>query len=627
MTKTVLTNIAPQDFSAVGGFLAQRFRANRIGRLKDRILSEEFIRLHERKVHRVLGFTKTYDDWFWLGEQVGKWLDASAYAGLIADDQELLGRVHEVIERLARSQEEDGYLGVTIRHHRNPVRGMELYEMYYVLHGLLVCADLLDSQVALETARRLGDYIIRTWGPDPGQFPLAGRFPGNGHDGGEGTLILEPIVHLGQQTGDARYVEWGERTLGMWDEWMEAYPESIHTCGYTAMKQFAAGEKRVDQLRENIHAHTFHMTLLGVAALYNATGKTEYQDVVLRCVDRLANEWIFLTGGMSSAERYVPRRFYHPRNDVEVCPQHTWILLLNQALQWTGKARYAAEIERDLFNHFLAAQLADGSNWSYMTPLNGQAQEPYGPNCCNAAGQRIAGRVPIYLYGLRDGAPSVLLYTESEATLRASELPAVTLRQETDFPSSGVVTITVRPERATRFPLHLRIPPYVAGATAQVGEEEPIPASASDFLVIEREWQPGDTVKLSLPFSLTCQANEHVTALVRGPLVYAYFQDVQSDPVMYHGRRGLYPEDVVLDIDPDQPSSSVQEESAQDGLLGPALRVPGYIQSRAPIFAAPQANSELSGRQEQTLLLLPFVNQGAIRGEYRVFMEYVKPAA
>jgi DUF1680 family protein len=627
MTKTVLTNIAPQDFSAVGGFLGQRFQANRVGRLKDRILSEEFIRLHERKVHHVLGSTKTYDDWFWLGEQVGKWLDASAYAGLIADDQELLGRVHEVVERLARSQEEDGYLGVTIRHHRNPVRGMELYEMYYVLHGLLVCAELLDSQVALETARWLGDYIIRTWGPDPGQFPLAGRFPGNGHDGGEGTLILEPIVLLGQQTGDARYVEWGERTLGMWDEWMEAYPESIHTCGYTAMKQFAAGEKRVDELRENIHAHTFHMTLLGVAALYNATGKTEYQDVVLGCVDRLADEWIFLTGGMSSAERYVPRRFYHPRNDVEVCPQHTWILLLNQALMWTGNAHYAAEIERDLFNHFLAAQLADGSNWSYFTPLHGHAQEPLGPNCCNAAGHRIAGRMPIYLYGLRDGAPAVLLYSESEVTLRPPELPAVTLHQETDFPSSGVVTITVRPERATRFPLHLRIPPYAAGATAQVEEEEPIPASASDFLVIERKWQPGDIVRLSLPFSPTCQANDHVTALVRGPLVYAYFQDAQSDPVMYHGRRGLYPEDVVLDIDPDQPGSSVQEESAQDGLLGPALRVPGHIQSRAPIFAAPQANSELSGRQEQALLLLPFVNQGAIQGEYRVFMEYVKPAA
>lgn len=616
MTQTALSAIAPRDFRSVGGFLGQRFHANRVGRLKDWMLSEQFIRLHERKRH---------DDWFWLGEQVGKWLDASAYAALIADDQELLHRVHDVLERLAKSQEEDGYLGITMRIHRNPVRGMELYEMYYALHGLLVCADLLDSKVALETARRLGDYIIRTWGPEPGQFPLAGRFPGNGHDGGEGTLILEPIVLLGQQTDDERYVEWGERVLNMWDDWLAAHPEAVHTCGYTAMRQFAAGEKQVDELRDNIHAHTFHMTLLGVAALHNATGKREYRDVVMRCVDRLADEWIFLTGGMSSGERYVPRRFYHPRNDIEVCPQHTWILLLDQVLRWTGEARYAAEIERDLLNHFLAAQLADGSNWSYMTPLNGRAQEPKGPNCCNAAGHRIAGRMPTYLYGLRDGAPAVLLYTDSEVVIRPPGLPAITLRQETGFPSDGMVTIYVQPEQAARFPLHLRVPPYALGAKAQVADDEPISAQAGDFVVIEREWVPGDSVRLSLPFQVTCQANDHTVALVRGPLVYAYFQDAQADPVVFHHRRGVYPEDVVLHVDPRRPDSSVQEEPTPDGLLGPALRVVGHIRPRAPIFASSYANSELPGQHAESLLLLPFANQGAIRGEYRVFMDYVRP--
>jgi DUF1680 family protein len=616
--------IAPRAFDSVGGFLGQRFHANREKRLKDPLLSEEFIRLHERKAHTVFHWVKTYDDWFWLGEQIGKWLDASAYAALIADDHELLTRVHELIDRLAKSQEEDGYLGITPRFHRNPVRGMELYEMYYVLHGLLVCADLLESQVALETARRLGENIIRTWGPEPDQFPLAGRYPGNGHDGGEGTLILEPIVLLGQQTGDARFVEWGERTLLKWDEWLAAYPESVHTCDYTSMKRFAAGDKDVYELRENIHAHTFHMTLLGLAALYNATGKSEYREVVLGSVDRLADEWILLTGGMSSSERYVPRRFYHPRNDIEVCPQHTWILLLDQALRWTGEARYVAEIERDLFNHFLAAQLADGSNWSYMTPLNGRAQEPYGPNCCNAAGQRIAGRMPTYLYGVRGGSPAVLMVTESQATLRLPGLPAVTLRQETDFPSTGVVTVHVRPEQMVRFALHLRIPPYAHGATVRVGDGEPVPAQAGDFVVIEREWKAGDSVELSLPLQVTCQANDHALALVRGPLVYAYFQDAQADPVKFHWCRGLYPEDVVLHANPAQPGDSVQEEPAGDGLLGPALRVAGYSRSRAPLFALSDANSKLPGCQEQSLLLLPFANQGAIRGEYRVFMEYTR---
>jgi DUF1680 family protein len=255
--------VAPRDILSIGGFLGQRFEANLFARLKDPLLSEEFIRLHEQK---------RYDDWFWLGEQIGKWLDASAYSALIADDDALLVRVQELVDRLAASQEENGYLGITAHFHRNPVRGMELYEMYYVLLGLLVCHDLLDSEIALKTATHLADYIITTWGVEPGQFPLVGPFPGNGHDGGEGTLILEPIVLIGQRTGEVRFLQWAEQTLGMWDAWWERYPAANHTCGYSAMKAFAAGELDVYELRENIHAHTYHMTLLGIAALYNATG-------------------------------------------------------------------------------------------------------------------------------------------------------------------------------------------------------------------------------------------------------------------------------------------------------------------------------------------------------------------
>jgi DUF1680 family protein len=305
-----------------------------------------------------------------------------------------------------------------------------------------------------------------------------------------------------------------------------------------------------------------------------------------------------------------------------VCPQHTWILLLEQALRWTGEARYAAEIERDLFNHFLAAQLADGSNWSYMTPLNGRAQEPYGPNCCNAAGHRIAGRMPTYLYGMCDDGPAVLMYTESEAVLQPSGLPAITLRQETDFPSTGTVTIHVRPEQAAEFVLHLRIPPYAEGAKVCVGDGEPEPAQAGGFTSIEREWQAGDTVKLTMPFSLSCQANEHMLAIVRGPLVYAYFQDAQAEPAKFHWCRGLYPEDAVLSVDPERLAESVQEEPAPEGLLGPVLRVPGFVRPKAPVFATSDGNALLPGRREQSFLLHPFADQGAIRGVYQVFVDY-----
>jgi len=608
--------IHPQDFEHVGGFLGQRFSANQIARLKDDYLSESFIRLHEKT---------NEDGWFWLGEQVGKWLDASTYSALISGDKALLQRVQEIIDRLADSQAEDGYLGITSRHHRNPVRGMELYEMYYVLLGLEVVYDQLGNLKALEIARRLADYIIQTWGPEPGQFPLVGRYPGNGHDGGEGTLILEPIVNLGIQTGDQRYIAWGEKVLARWDEWWEQHPQANHTCGWKLMQRFANGEVDIFNLRPNMHAHTFHMTLLGIAALYNATGKDVYQQVVLKSIDRIMNEWLFLTGGMSSGERYVEREYYHPQNDVEVCPQHTWILLLDQALLWTGEAKYAAEIERDLFNHFLAAQLVDGSNWSYMTALNGRAQEPFGPNCCNASGHRIAGRMPTFLYGLRDGDPAVFIFTDSEASLELPDQTEVTIRQETEYPSQGQVKITLFPEQSARFALHLRIPPFSKGATYRVNAGDVVDAASGEFLLIEREWQPGDVVALDLPMPLSVQANEHLAAIVRGPLVYCLFQDAQDKKGTIYWHRGIYPEDNQLSLDVTHPQNGIQEESAPDNMLGPALRVGGRILPRAPMFSTPQANDQVLSSEKQSLLLLPFANQGAIRGPYRIFNHFRKP--
>ena len=80
-------------------------------RLKDPLLSEQFIRLHEHK---------RYDDWFWLGEQIGKWLDASAYsrAHRRRSDVCWLGWTRS-LRVLPSARRDDGYLGITSRFHRN----------------------------------------------------------------------------------------------------------------------------------------------------------------------------------------------------------------------------------------------------------------------------------------------------------------------------------------------------------------------------------------------------------------------------------------------------------------------------------------------------------------------------
>jgi hypothetical protein len=42
------------------------------------------------------------------------------------------------------------------------------------------------------------------------------------------------------------------------------------------------------------------------------------------------------------------------------------------------------------------------------------------------------------------------------------------------------------------------------------------------------------------------------------------------------------------------------------------------------MFASSHGNADVSASRQESLVLLPFVNQGAVRGDYRVFMNYVR---
>lgn len=451
-----------------------------------------------------------------------------------------------------------------------------------------------------------------------GQFPLKGPFPGNGHTGGEGTLILEPIVLLGLAAGEERFVTWGQETLDHWDAWCEQYPMSTHTGPYQLMKAVADGQAQIHEIRRNIHAHTLHMTLLGVAAMYEATGKDEYRRTVLGCVDAIADRYVFLTGGMSAGERYVQYPYYHPNNEIEVCPQHTWLLLLEQALLWTGNPKYAEEMKRTLFNSLLAAQLADGSNWSYMTPMNGRAQEPVGPNCCNASGHRILARIPTMFFSLSHDGPVVNQWVPASLQWEQDGKRAV-LTQETEYPSHGRLKLTLACDGDIEMELRIRIPVTARDVEITLNGQTTKPAAPGDYLKIARTWTDQDRVDIRCTLPLRVHYGDGEAAISKGPLVYCCFQNWQDDDGRFEWIHGGYPTDLQLKLG-EEWQESVTWEAAPAGVLGPILRVPARRRAKAPLFANAEANSLLPAASELEAVLLPFANQGTRRGHYAIFV-------
>ena len=82
--------------------------------------------------------------------------------------------------------------------------------------------------------------------------------------------------------------------------------------------------------------------------------------------------------------------------------------------------------------------------------------------------------------------------------------------------------------QSAAFPLHLRIPSWAKGATAAI-EGEIIPAQAGTILTINRQWNDGDELLLTLPMTVELLPGFHqAVSVARGPLRFAYAPETEA---------------------------------------------------------------------------------------------------
>jgi DUF1680 family protein len=149
-------------------------------------------------------------------------------------------------------------------------------------------------------------------------------------------------------------------------------------------------------------------------------------------------------------------------------------------------------------------------------------------NCCSVNGPRGLGMLADWAVMAGAGGVALNYYGPGEMRLR---LPgdgglAVRLAQETDYPRSGRVRLTVTPDAPARFALRLRIPHWSARTQVAVAGQ-PLPAPpAGQYLALDRLWQPGDTVDIAFDFAPRAWVGERECAgkasIYRGPILLAY---------------------------------------------------------------------------------------------------------
>ncbi len=584
--------VQPVPFTAVrvtGGFWHARQEVNRTvtvpfalqqcedtGRLRNFDRAAETMR---RRAAGEPGFQQRpatiypFDD-----SDVYKVIEGAAYALSLRPDPALDRQLDACIARVAAAQEPDGYLYTFRTMHPDapahewvdpqrwlldPLLSHELYNLGHLYEAGVAHFQATGKRPLLDVCQRSAELLWRDFGG-------RSRRLAPGHQ-----VIELGLAKLYRVTGDARGLELARIFL-----------EARGPGGPVYSQQHQRVEEQTEAVGHAVRANYQYAGMADVAAL---SGDARLVRTLRALWDNAAGRKLALTGGVGAlghgeaygADYELPNDAYN-----ETCAAIALMMWNHRMFLLTGEAHYMDVLERTCFNGFISGAALTGDRFFYPNPLeydgaatfnHGYAGRApwFGCACCPPNLVRTTAAITGYFYAVRDQSLYVNCFAASEGVVPVAG-GEVTVRQETDYPWSGRVRLTVSPAAPTSLTLRVRIPGWVRGRPVPselYGYDEATPAAWSlrvggqavaapleqGYAVLTRVWRAGDVVELDLPMPVrTVHASPHVAALAgrvaleRGPVVYCV--EGQDSPVA--------PGDLTL-----SPRAEVTAV-AQAGLLG-----------------------------------------------------------
>jgi uncharacterized protein len=292
------------------------------------------------------------------------------------------------------------------------------------------------------------------------------------------------------------------------------------------------------------HAVRATYTYSGMADVAAETKDVDYQSAVLSLWDDMVNRKYYLTGGIGSEdslEGFGPD--YSLGNDAycESCSSCGLIFFeYKMNLAWHD-AKYADLYEETMYNALLGSLSLDGKDFLYTNALT-TAQPRYAWHvcpCCVGNIPRTLLMVPTWTYVRGDDGLYVNLFIGSRIKVDKVMGTDVEMTQQTEYPWSGKVTLTVNPEKSKAFTIYIRVPnrttsqlytpvPGASGLLSlSVNGRPENPVIRKGYAAITRTWKKGDKISFELPMPIQrVTADEKIAAdngrvaLRYGPLVY-----------------------------------------------------------------------------------------------------------
>jgi hypothetical protein len=455
-------------------------------------------------------------------EQKAYWIDGATRLALVLRDEELLAQVRKPIEYTLSHADTEGYLGPEF--FQDPKGDFHRWPHTVFFRGLGAISDA-QSPLRAVTSRQIVEAMQRHYLSDHASYGTPTRNVTN----------IENILWCYEKTGDPHLLALAENA---WREYAKVAGDPIQG-DLSALRVFGATP---------IHAHgvTYIEIAKQPAILYMYTGKDEYLKFALAAQRRIFDHHMLIDGIPSTSEYYgaVTSLDSHETCDIA---DHTWSW--GYLLLATGDAVWADRVERACFNagpgaikndwkalqyfscpnQFLATLDSD-HNWPVFEEHGGRYMA-YQPNpglrtaCCGGNVHRIFPNYVIRMWMKTDhGGLAAVLYGPSRvnATVGPDNQP-VEIVQTTNYPFDEQIHFTIHGTRAVSFPLSLRIPGWCdAPRLAVNGATVAVSRTPKGFVVLHRNFNPGDQITLTLPMKVAVTRwPQDGMGVERGPLVYS----------------------------------------------------------------------------------------------------------
>jgi len=400
--------------------------------------------------------------------------------------------------------------------------GKPVWSPYYMIHkylaGLIDQYQLAGDELALEVAVSLADWV--DWRTGRLTYAHMQRVLEVEYGG-----LPEALANLYTITGEERFLVTAQRF----------YHARV-------LDPMGRGQDNLDGLQSN----TTVPKVIACLRLWEETGSDLYHDVAVNFWEFVARHHTYALGGASDHEHFhAPDVIAGQLSNYtcEGCVSYN-MLKLTRLLHFHQQDRTELMdyYERALFNQMLGTQDPDSPHGFniYYTGLSAGAfkQQPlnyfphadpdvYATNyddftCDNATGMETQAKFADSIYSRDDRGVFVNLFIPSEVTWAAR---GVALRQTTRFPDEPRTQIRIVSGPAV-LAIRVRIPSWAAAAPSARLNGRPIHVTARSggWLAVERLWQRGDVLEVTLPMAVTLEPapdDPTVGAALYGPILLA----------------------------------------------------------------------------------------------------------